>query len=129
VGTRARIGIQNADGSILSVYHHWDGYPDWLGIRLVESYSDEKKLKELIDGGDISTLESDQNWQREPVDYPIILRYKDRGEDCPPQKSPTVSDYWELARECGAVYAYLYKDGEWLCRNIGAEKYEKIPTE
>ena len=26
MGTRARIGLELADGSILSAYHHWDGY-------------------------------------------------------------------------------------------------------
>ena len=34
MGTRARIGLQLSDDSILSVYHHWDGYPsamtEWL---------------------------------------------------------------------------------------------------
>ena len=36
MGTRARIGILLPDDSILSVYHHWDGYPEWLGVTLVE---------------------------------------------------------------------------------------------
>ena len=31
MGTRARIGLELKDGSVLSVYHHWDGYPEWLG--------------------------------------------------------------------------------------------------
>ena len=31
MATRSRIGIQLADESVLSVYHHWDGYPEWLG--------------------------------------------------------------------------------------------------
>ena len=31
MATRSRIGIELNDGSILSAYHHWDGYPQWLG--------------------------------------------------------------------------------------------------
>ena len=31
MATRSRIGIELTDGSILSAYHHWDGYPQWLG--------------------------------------------------------------------------------------------------
>ena len=27
MATRSRIGIELKDGSILSAYHHWDGYP------------------------------------------------------------------------------------------------------
>ena len=28
MATRSRIGIELKDGSIVSSYHHWDGYPD-----------------------------------------------------------------------------------------------------
>ena len=31
MATRSRIGIELKDGSILSSYHHYDGYPEWLG--------------------------------------------------------------------------------------------------
>ena len=32
MSTNSRIGLRLEDGSILSVYHHWDGYPEWLGV-------------------------------------------------------------------------------------------------
>ena len=54
MGTRARIGIQLKDDSILSVYHHWDGYPEWLGRILKTHYNSKEKASELIDGGDMS---------------------------------------------------------------------------
>ena len=31
MATRSRIGIQLKDDSIVSVYHHWDGYPGLVG--------------------------------------------------------------------------------------------------
>ena len=34
MATRARIGLKLDDGSIISAYHHWDGYPEWLGVTL-----------------------------------------------------------------------------------------------
>ena len=35
MSTRARIGLLLPDDlSVLSVYHHWDGYPEWLGVTL-----------------------------------------------------------------------------------------------
>ena len=34
MSTRSRIGILREDGSILSAYHHYDGYPEWLGVTL-----------------------------------------------------------------------------------------------
>ena len=32
MATRSRIGLRLAGDAILSVYHHWDGYPQWLGV-------------------------------------------------------------------------------------------------
>ena len=55
MATRALIGLQLADGSILSAYHHWDGYPEWLGVKLNEKFNTKEKVAELIDGGDMST--------------------------------------------------------------------------
>jgi len=54
MGTRSRIGIQLSDDSILSVYHNWDSYPEWLGRILNTHYNTKDKVSELIDGGDMS---------------------------------------------------------------------------
>ena len=55
MGTRARIGIELKNGSVLSVYHHWDGYPEWLGRILTTHYNACSLAAELIDGGDMSS--------------------------------------------------------------------------
>ena len=55
MGTRSRIGIKLSDSSILSVYHHWDGYPEWLGVVLEREFNTRDKVTELIDGGDMSS--------------------------------------------------------------------------
>ena len=39
MATRSRIGIVLKDDSIRSAYHHWDGYPEWLGVTLREHYN------------------------------------------------------------------------------------------
>ena len=49
MSTRARIGILLPDDSILSVYHHFDGYPEGLGVKLKEHYNTYEKVAELID--------------------------------------------------------------------------------
>ena len=54
MGTRSRIGKQLADGSILSVYCHYDGYPEFNGRVLRDYFSSVDKVSELIDGGDMS---------------------------------------------------------------------------
>ena len=50
MSTRARIGLLQEDLSVLSVYHHWDGYPEWLGGTLKEQYNTREKIAKLIDG-------------------------------------------------------------------------------
>ena len=55
MATRSRIGIELQDGSILSAYHHYDGYPSWLGRILKTHYNSKEKVAELIDGGDMSS--------------------------------------------------------------------------
>ena len=54
MATRARIGIENADGSITTSYHHWDGYPAGLGFNLVNNWADEDLLGAAIALGDAS---------------------------------------------------------------------------
>jgi hypothetical protein len=50
MSTRARIGIELKNGSILSVYHHYDGYESWLGRILKTHYNTRALAAELIDG-------------------------------------------------------------------------------
>ena len=47
MATRSRIGIQLKDNSVLSVYHHWDGYPSWLGRILTTHYNSRELASEL----------------------------------------------------------------------------------
>ena len=56
MATRSRIGIENEDGTVSSVYCHWDGYPSNNGKILVTHYTDREKVKELIALGAISSL-------------------------------------------------------------------------
>ena len=74
MSTRSRIGIELKDGSILSAYHHWDGYPQCLGLFLYKPYNSIKIVADLIDGGDMSAAWGDEN----RAEY-----YSERGEDCP----------------------------------------------
>jgi hypothetical protein len=102
MATRSRIGILLSDESVLSVYHHWDGYPEWLGRILRTHYNTKEKAAELIDGGDMSVAWNNNN---EP-EY-----YSARGDNCPPRLDANKYDY--LAD--GEEYAYLFVNGEWVC--------------
>lgn len=127
MATRALIGLQLADGSVLSAYHHWDGYPEWLGVKLNEKFNTKEKVAELIDGGDMSTCWSDSIWGEQLPEGTFAPEYYSaRGEDCPPILNVDLNEFLETA-DCnyGCEYAYHFVDGEWTCHqlNYGPDRH------
>jgi len=143
MGTRSRIGIKLTDGSILSAYHHWDGYPQWLGVNLVKHFNSYDKASELIDGGDMSVCYTTQTWDSEPLKQEVIQPdgsskfeyvqnkdgetvytkrkaepspqyYSERGEDTPPRLDNDLFEYLNNGEE----YAYVWEDGFWTCYDL-----------
>ena len=112
MSTRSRIGLELTDGSVISIYCHFDGYPEFNGVKLVEHFNSYEKAAELIDLGDISCLWTNAGWNNETLPETGPLPYSARGEDCPPRLDANKYDY--LAD--GEEYAYLFTlDGEWIC--------------
>ena len=114
MATRSRIGIQLADESILSVYHHWDGYPEWLGRILKTHYNGKSLVSELIDGGDMSSCWTDDRWD----DTGVVgvygpQYYSQRGENTPPRLDADLCEY--LLAINAEEYHYLFRNGEWIC--------------
>ena len=125
MGTRSRIGLQLSDDSILSVYCHWDGYPEFNGVKLVEHFNSYDKVAELIDGGDISSLWTNLGWDNETLPTTGPQYYSSRGEVTEPRLDKTLGEYLSDGEE----YAYLFANGEWVCYDlhIGRVKVE-IPV-
>ena len=114
MATRSRIGLQLADGNILSVYHHWDGYPEWLGVTLNNKFNTRDKVAELIDGGDISCCDSDSDWNLNKVENHVQY-YNDRGDNTEPRLDSNFDDYVKNGEE----YAYVFTlDHVWECYAI-----------
>jgi len=114
MATRSRIGLQLADGNILSVYHHWDGYPQWLGVTLNEKFNTREKVAELLDGGDISCCDSDSDWNLNKVENHVQY-YNDRGDNTEPRLDSNFDEYVKNGEE----YAYVFTlDHVWECYAI-----------
>ena len=56
MSTRARIGLLQKNGAVLSVYTHWDGYPSHHGPILLQHYSTPARLEKLFELGNLSVL-------------------------------------------------------------------------
>ena len=124
MATRSRIGIQLADDSVLSVYHHWDGYPEWLGRILKTHYNGKSLASELIDGGDMSSCWTDSRWDDSADGSYGPQYYSQRGQDCPPRLDADLAEY--LLPGIGEEYHYLFRNGEWVCYNMH-EYANKLP--
>ena len=129
MATRSRIALQLNTEALLSVYHHWDGYPQWLGVTLKKKFNTREKVEELIDGGDISCCDSDTNWDREKCE-PHVQYYNDRGEKTEPRLDLSLEDY--LEPKDGEEYAYIFSDNQWVCYELpyqGTPELKEIPEE
>ena len=113
MATRSRIGIELSDGSVLSVYCHWDGYPEFNGVKLVEHFNSRDAVTELIDGGDISALWTNAGWNNETLPETGPLYFSSRGENCPPRLDADLCEY--LLAVNAEEYHYLFRNGEWVC--------------
>jgi len=133
MSTRSRVGLELADGSILSIYSHYDGYPEWAGRILRTHYNIREKVEALVDGGDVSCLWTNERWSNDLPDRhreeygPNYYSY--RGEDCPPRLDENLSEYLRISTS--EEYHYLFtQSGEWVCYSMHGEspKLIEIPT-
>ncbi len=128
MATRSRIALQLTEDAFVSVYHHWDGYPEWLGVTLKEKFNTREKVAELIDGGDVSCCDSDTDWDRNELKTSRPLYYNERGEKTEPKLHLNIDEYFEIGEE----YAYVFTlDHEWECYALSHsynEDYKRTGT-
>ena len=133
MATRARIGLKLEDGSILSAYHHWDGYPEWLGVTLKEHYNTKEDIAKLIDGGNMSSCYSDNQYDEEKQEFvkndPKPEYYG--GDDERPRLSRNFTQF-AFDSKSGEEYLYLFVDNEWngfsLDHKYSEEDWEILDT-
>ena len=116
-GTRWFVGVEMPNGKVTSTYGHWDGYPSFLGVFLQQNYTTKEQIAELIDGGDISCIDSTTDWNNEKVDN-YVQYYNDRGEKTEPRLDLSVEDYIENKNGMCEEYVYLFVNNEWKCYDL-----------
>ncbi len=130
MGTRSRIGIQLQDESIVSVYCHYDGYPAFNGKVLRDNYDTVEKVKELIDGGNMSCTWTNAGWQNETLPESGALYYTSRGESLE-DNAPRIDDNIVEYLNDGEEYAYIFnRFNEWVCYDLHdtTAKLTEIPA-
>lgn len=140
MSTRSRIGIKNADGTITSIYCHYDGRSN--GTILQDHYNSEERARALIALGDISLLDAKlepEPGQAHSFDHRaegVTVAYgRDRGEKG--TEAVTSKDeeaYYDLGADSWAECLYLWDGDCWrelMTEGIfhGDEKRGKIQKE
>jgi len=119
MSTRSRIAIENQNGSVTSVYCHFDGYISGVGKTLEKHYTDRSVVEELIELGDISTLgESTED---------TVAYCRNRGEDLCLTSYLCVEDLFDLGFEGGIEYVYCFtKNNIWLVNEYGSNQVNDL---
>jgi hypothetical protein len=107
MATRSRIAIENQDGSITSIYCHWDGHIETNGVILNNNYNTKDKVEALIELGNLSSLDKTLET--------TVAYARDRGEDSHQFNNINVEELFEDG--FGDIVEYVYcftKDGIWL---------------
>jgi len=119
MSTRSRIGILQKDLTVKSVYHHWDGYPEWLGVTLEKQYNTEEKVAKLIDGGNMSSCWSDNQYDEEKQEYvkndPRPEYYG--GDDERPHNNESIQDFLKDAN-MSEEFLYLFTSKGWSAWSV-----------
>lgn len=112
MSTRSRIGMYIGNNTTISVYEHYDGYLQGVGSILKRYYSDENKIKKLIEQGDISSLDrfigQKHDFSKHPDGWCTFYK-RDRGEDGVDAVEMSLDD---LAK--AEEYNYLWDGKKWL---------------
>jgi hypothetical protein len=123
MATRSFIGILNENETVTGVYCHFDGYPDGVGKKLVEHYSDRAKAAGLIALGGISSLgprlapePGEAHSFREPAPGVTVAYGRDGGESVVTKRYVSIPHMQaNVYKDFHAEYAYVINHrGEWI---------------
>jgi hypothetical protein len=123
MATRSMIAIEDEDGTITSIYCHWDGYIENNGVLLLENYQDREKVKQLIALGDISALDKNIEGDESVIAYHRDFKYTLNS------RTP-ISNIEDMLDEYSDIeYIYVFTNNNiWLVNKGGSSLVEVLKT-
>lgn len=133
MSTRSLIGKLNPDGTVTHIYCHFDGYPEGVGQKLIDHWTNPANVDELMALGDLSAVGSKIGSKQDFDEYPRkhkdwCLAYgRDRNETgTEARTSPSEQSFVAVGEDSWAEYLYLFANGEWRGMRTGSESFETI---
>ena len=119
MSTRSRIAIENQNGSVTSIYCHFDGYISGVGKTLKESYTDRSVVEALIELGDLSALGMSPS--------STSAYSSNRNEDLHKTSYLCVEDLFDLGFQSGEEFVYCFtKNNIWLVMELGSNRVNDL---
>lgn len=116
MATRGTIAVEKNDGTVMSIYSHYDNYLQHNVKLLVEYYNSQELAEALITGGDISSLAERINPIGEHSFYKrengtTVYYKRDRGETgVEPRKFVNIDQY--LLTNEPEKFNYIFTEGD-----------------
>ena len=109
MSTRGLIAIMDEDGSSRSIYCHSDMYPPHAGVVLPAHYATREAVEALSPSSAVPSRNARRTVATGAMSSTSLRTGATAGFS--PTRRSTAS---------GAVYSYLFMDGEWLCSDGGS---------
>ena len=107
MGTRSAIGYKMDTSKVRAKYCHWDGYVENNGKILEDNYQEARKVAQLVEMGDQSTLAA------ELAD--CVFYGRDKGEtDVDAQTFDDVTEFVEYYKDSDCEFFYLLTRNGWI---------------
>ena len=131
MSTRSSISVKNMEGTITTVYCHFDGYPSRVGKILLENYSEYHDALALVSLGGISSLNEsiecpEGHSYDNQIDGYTVFYHRDRGEELRISYHDTIEDAWD---ESGQEYNYYHDTEKWHLQKSVPIPLEEILNE
>jgi hypothetical protein len=123
MGTRSTISIEKENGTLETIYCHWNGYPSYNGEILLNHYTTPEKVQGLVDLGDISLLGElsdcpEGHSYYSPSKNRTVAYGRDRGEE---GTGKTIHQR-DAFPSMGQKYSYIFRnDGKWEYSSYGSD--------
>ena len=119
-----------------AIYCHSDGYLEHVGRVLDEHYRDESKVDELLEHGDVSSLNENIGEKLPFNDYMSFhekkqcrFYHRDRGEKLRIEILTSEKDILDYASSCCAEYVYMFAFGYWYVYDFENKSFVELEEE
>ena len=125
MSTRCLICKKLPDGKVRGIYCHHDGNLRWVGRMLLDCYTDEKKIDELLNLGAISSLGKTPDHADGTEAF-----QRDLGRSAEGNRAFVREAGREVETGGDIEYVYLWRGDGWYCAVLhnGNESYEWLPN-